>query len=120
MATKCQKSHEIKRYPQQNPSVPESGHRGVYWETKAGCWKASVWFLGVKIHLGYYVEKTHAIVARQAAERVVPNLRTLVGRRIAAKLIKRMRRTHVTVSKKAAKKPATKQAASQNPDLFGN
>jgi len=56
--------------------VPQSGVRGVSWHTKAGQWRTTITHQGKEIHIGYYTELSHAITARKAVERVVPDYRT--------------------------------------------
>ena len=44
-----------------------SGFMGVFWEKNRSKWRAQIDVDGKKIHLGLFVEKSDAIIARQAA-----------------------------------------------------
>lgn len=53
-----------KRLPVNN----SSGHKGVYYDTKTGCYRARIKFKGKSISLGFYKEYTDAVRARESAE----------------------------------------------------
>lgn len=46
----------------------KSGHKGVYWVEASQKWRAYIGFKGKNIHIGYYINKEDAILARQKAE----------------------------------------------------
>ena len=50
------------------PCTNTSGHMGVYWDNARGKWVAYIKVRRVKIHLGYFSDKSDAIDARKSAE----------------------------------------------------